>query len=64
VVKEFLRERNVSFELKDLNVDATARGEFVEADYPLPPLTVIDGNIVIGFNPERLEELIAAAMSG
>jgi hypothetical protein len=57
-VKEFLYERGVAFELKDLNVDARARDEFRRARYPLPPVTVVDGVAVVGYDPVRLEELL------
>ena len=58
MVKEFLRERDVDFELKYLNRDARARDEFVRAGYLLPPVTVVDGVSVGGFDPQRLEELL------
>jgi hypothetical protein len=60
VVKEFLHERDVSFELKDLRHDDLARDEFVRAGYRLPPVTVIDGPPVVGFDPTRLDNLLAA----
>jgi hypothetical protein len=58
VVKEFLHERGVSYQLKNLNVDATARDEFVRAGYPLPPVTVVKGVAVVGYDPARLERLL------
>lgn len=61
MVKEFLRERGVSYEFRDLNRDAEARAEFVRAGYLLPPVTVIDGTAVTGFDPRRLEGLLGEA---
>jgi len=46
------------FELKDLNRDAEARAEFVRAGYLLPPVTVVDGVVVTGYDPDRLDELL------
>jgi hypothetical protein len=60
VVKEFLHERDVRFELKDLRRDRLALDEFVRAGYLLPPVTVIDGTAVTGFDPARLDDLLAA----
>jgi hypothetical protein len=60
VVKEFLHERNVSYELRDLRNDPLARDDFVRAGYLLPPVTVIDSSAVMGFDPIRLDELLAA----
>jgi hypothetical protein len=63
VVKEFLHERGVPFTLRNLNVDAVAIADFVRAGYLLPPLTVIDGVAVVGFDPDRLDALLEAAQS-
>jgi len=60
VVKEFLSQCHVAFTVRDLNLDSEARAEFVASGYPLPPVTVIDGQAVVGFNPEALLELLGA----
>ncbi len=57
MVKEFLRERGVVYELKDVNVDPEARAEFVRAGYLLPPVVVVDGVPIPGYDPARLEQL-------
>lgn len=64
MLKEFLHERDVDFELKDLSRDARARVEFVRAGYLLPPVTVVDGVAVGGFDPRRLEELLEDSTNG
>jgi hypothetical protein len=59
VVKEFLsRELGLDYTLRDLSVDAAAADEFLALGGRLPPLTVIGGQVIEGFNPEAL---IAAA---
>jgi glutaredoxin len=58
VVKEFLSQRGVEFIVRNAVTDPEAREEFLRAGWRLPPVTVIDGNAVEGFQPERLEELI------
>ena len=58
MVKRYLAERDVRYELKDLNLDAGARDEFVRAGFRLPPVLVIDGVPVEGFRPERIDELL------
>jgi len=58
VLKEFLHERGVDYEFRDLSQDARARDEFVRAGYLLPPVTIVDGVAVGGFDPRRLEELL------
>jgi glutaredoxin len=58
VVKSYLAERGVRFELKDLNEDSAAREAFRRAGYRLPPVVVIDGVAVEGFQPDRIDELL------
>jgi glutaredoxin 3 len=58
-VKEFLSQQGVEFSVRNVVTDAEARDEFLRAGYRLPPVTVIDGVAVEGFQPERLEELLA-----
>jgi len=58
VVKRYLTERGVPFDLRDVSVDAAAREEFLRRGWRLPPVTVIDGVVVEGFRPERLDELL------
>ncbi|MCE5198986.1 MAG: glutaredoxin family protein [Armatimonadota bacterium] len=58
--KEFLQERGVAF--TDLNVatDLEARNAMVQKSGQLGvPVIEVDGNIVIGFNKSKLEELIS-----
>lgn len=59
MVKEFLSQLGVEFTVRSVVTDADARDEFLRAGYRLPPVTVIDGVAVEGFQPERLEELLA-----
>jgi hypothetical protein len=60
-VKEFLSQEGVRFTVLDLNRDAAAREEFLRRGYRLPPVVVIDGVAVEGFQPERLQDLIERA---
>jgi hypothetical protein len=64
VVKGFLSQQGFSFTLFYLNVDTDARDEFLRRGYRLPPVTVIDGIAVEGFQPDRIEALIAEALGG
>jgi hypothetical protein len=43
VVKHYLAERDVRYELKNLNTDAAARAEFLAAGFKLPPVRFLDG---------------------
>jgi glutaredoxin len=59
VVKVFLFERGVAFEERDITVDLEAATELTEKYARHSTPTVIIGNeVLIGFNPERLEEIL------
>ena len=58
MVKRYLAERDVRYELKNLNSDAQARETFLRAGFRLPPVLVVDGVAVEGFQPERFDALL------
>lgn len=58
-VKEFLSQGGVDFIDRDIAEDTEALAELGELGYMTTPVTVIDGEVVIGFDRERLEKLLA-----
>jgi glutaredoxin 3 len=58
-VKEFLSQRGVEFVEQDITEDEQTLAELGELGYMTTPVTVIDGEVVIGFDRERLEQLLA-----
>ena len=57
-VKEFLSQKGVEFTERDITVDDTAIAELEELGYMTTPVTVVEGEVVVGFNRERLDELL------
>ncbi|MCL6551688.1 MAG: glutaredoxin family protein [Firmicutes bacterium] len=57
-VKEFLHERGVAYTEKDVSADEQALEELIQMGYSATPVTVIDGEAVVGFNRARLEQLL------
>ena len=57
-MKRYLTERDVRFELRDLSRQPEARAEFLRRGFRLPPVTVINGVAVEGYQPDRLNELL------
>lgn len=57
-MKEFLSQHEVAYELRNVSTDEQALREFLALGLPLPPVTVIDGVLVQGFQPDRLEKLL------
>jgi glutaredoxin-like protein NrdH len=57
-VKEFLRQKGVAFTEKDVSADEQALEELVALGFSATPVTVIDGEAVVGFNAAKLGELL------
>jgi glutaredoxin len=58
-VKEFLRQKGIEFTEKDVAADDAAFEEVMRMGYAATPVTIIDGEAVVGFNRAKLEELLA-----
>jgi glutaredoxin 3 len=58
-VKEFLRQKGIEFEEKDVSKDEKALDALLEMGFQATPVTVIDGEAVVGFNKPKIEELLA-----
>ncbi len=59
-VKEFLKERGIEFTERNVEDDKEARAEFDTYGFRGTPLTVIDGEPVLGFERAKLEELLGS----
>lgn len=56
-VKEFLREKKVSFEEIDVGVDRKAAQEMIKKSGQMGvPQTEINGKMIVGFDKERIEK--------
>jgi len=56
--KEFLREHNVAFTDRDITTDESAFAELQKLGVMTTPVTVVDGQMVIGYDVERLKTLL------
>lgn len=59
-MKEFLHQKGVPFTEKDISADEQAMDELMTMGFSATPVTVIDGEAVVGFNRARLEQLLGA----
>jgi len=58
-LKEFLAERNVEFSDIDVSADQEKAQEMIKKSNQMGvPVTDIDGEIIIGFNRDKLSELL------
>jgi glutaredoxin len=60
VAKAHLAERGLEFEVKDVSVDQKAVFELVRTyNSRSTPTIVVGDQVMIGFNPERLDQMLA-----
>lgn len=59
--KEFLKQKGIEFEEKNVEFDEKARDEMVQksGQYGVPVID-IEGKIIIGYSPEEIEEALSA----
>lgn len=57
-MEEFLTQHNVQYEPRNVAEDPEAMDELMHLGVATTPVTVIDGEIVVGFDPKRLMALL------
>ncbi len=57
-VKEYLSQNQIPFTERNIAVDETALAELEKLGYMTTPVTLIDGEAVIGFDQKKLEKLL------
>ncbi len=60
-VEEFLTTHGVAFRGRNIVEDPEAMDELMRLGVATTPVTVIDGEIVVGFDPKRLAALLGLA---
>jgi glutaredoxin len=57
-VKEFLSQNNIEYTDRNIAADQTALAELEKLGYMTTPVTVVGGEVVIGFDRAKLEKLL------
>jgi len=57
MTKEFLSQKGVPYVERNVIEDETAMGELEKLGFLTTPVIVIDGEVVVGFDRKKLEEL-------
>jgi glutaredoxin 3 len=57
-VKEFLSQNKIEYTDRDIAVDETALADLQKLGYMTTPVTLVDGEVVIGFDRAKLEKLL------
>ncbi|WP_313339773.1 glutaredoxin family protein [Sedimentibacter sp.] len=58
LVKDLVKEKGYDYEEKNVSLDAEAKKELISMGYMGVPITFIDDEVVVGFNKQKLEELL------
>ena len=58
MAKDYLKEREVSFEEKNVQTDKEARQELMAMGYTGVPVICVDDEQIVGFDKNRLDELL------
>lgn len=59
-MKEFLSQRGVEFTERDVTQDEAALAELEELGVLTTPVTLIGEQVIVGFDPAKLEQLLRA----
>jgi glutaredoxin 3 len=57
-VKEFLSQNKIEYTERNVASDETALTELEKLGYMTTPITLIDGEVVVGFDRPKLERLL------
>ncbi len=57
-VKEFLSQNKIEYIDRNIAADDTALPELEKLGYMTTPVTMIDGEVVVGFDRAKLENLL------
>jgi glutaredoxin 3 len=57
-VREFLSQNKIDFTDRNIAVDETALKELEKLGYMTTPVTLIDGEVVVGFDVPKLRSLL------
>ena len=59
-MKEFLHQKGITFTDRDVTQDDAAFEDVMRMGFAATPVTLIDGEAVVGFNKAKLEQLLTA----
>ena len=57
--KSWLKRQGHEYSEKIVSQDRAPASELISLGYRVTPVTVVDGTAVIGFNPNKLQELLS-----
>jgi glutaredoxin 3 len=58
--KEYLSQKRVAFEEKDIAQDPSALADLKKLGYMTTPVIVIDAAVIVGFDTEKIDKALAS----
>jgi glutaredoxin-like YruB-family protein len=58
--RNYLKAKNIAFEYKDVQADPQALRELMDLNSRSTPTLVVGSEVLIGFDPQQLDALLAA----
>jgi glutaredoxin 3 len=58
--KEYLSQKQVAFEEKDIAQDPSALADLKKLGYMTTPVIVIDAAVIVGFDTEKVDKALAS----
>ena len=55
MIKEFMEDQGYSYEERNISTDSAARDELVSMNMRGVPVTVIDGDLIVGYDPQKIK---------
>lgn len=62
-MKEFLSQNRIEFTDRNIAADEAALAELEKLGYMTTPVTLVDGEAVVGFDRKKLEKLLGSEAS-
>ena len=56
--KEYLSQKGIQFQEKDIAQDPSALADLKKLGYMTTPVIVIDGVVIVGFDPEKIDQAL------
>ena len=56
--KEYLSQKGVTFQEKDIAQDPGALSDLKKLGYMTTPVIVIDGSVIVGFDAEKIDQAL------
>ena len=56
--KEYLSQKSIQFQEKDIALDPSALTDLKKLGYMTTPVIVIDGSVIVGFDADKIDQAL------